>query len=217
MVLTAGSPKRTIARKRHGLRNEIGDHMFDVDRFIEDCQQAGTEAEPIKATEALVQRAVSDQAGIIKALGEPRFGGADKLYHGPDLTILCLRWYPGQQLLAHNHNVWAVIGLFTGQEDNTFYRTDNDKAIKLGGKTLRAGDVSWMGETAIHSVKNPINKITAALHVYGGDFFADGRSEWDNESHLRRPYDMERNLQSFQDGNAALEAQYAAAAAAVGA
>ncbi len=185
--------------------------MFKVEQFIDDCKQARNDSEPIKATEAVVQRAVSDQAGIINALGEPRFGGADKLYHSPELTILCLRWYPGQQLLAHNHNVWAVIGLFTGQEDNTFWRSENERAIKLGGKTLRAGEVSWMGETAIHSVKNPTDQSTAALHVYGGDFFADGRSEWDDETHLRRAYDLERNLQSFEDGNAALEARYAAA------
>jgi len=31
-------------------------------------------------------------------------------------------------------------------------------------------------------VTNPIGKLTGAVHVYGGDFFAAPRSEWDAET-----------------------------------
>jgi predicted metal-dependent enzyme (double-stranded beta helix superfamily) len=31
----------------------------------------------------------------------------------------------------------------------------------------------------IHSVLNPIDRLTGAIHVYGGDFFGAERSEWD--------------------------------------
>ena len=184
--------------------------MFDLDQFIADCKAALREGEPTRATEEVVKRAVADPAAVIAALGEPRFGGVDRLYNDDDLTILNLRWYPGQDLLPHNHNMWAAIGLFTGREDNTFWRSEQGQAVKLGGKTLEAGEVGWLGETAIHSVKNPTDQVTAALHVYGGNFFAPGRSEWDKESLRERPYDMESNIKSFELGNAALAERYAA-------
>ena len=52
-----------------------------------------------------------------------------------------------------------------------------------------------------HSVINPTTKLTAALHIYGGDFFNDGRSEWDPESLTERPFDFETSLRQFQEMN----------------
>jgi hypothetical protein len=46
--------------------------------------------------------------------------------------------------------------------------------------------------------------LTGAIHVYGGDFFATSRSEWDPETLLERPYDVEKNLQLFERANAHL-------------
>ena len=49
---------------------------------------------------------------------------------------------------------------------------------------------------------NPIPKLTAALHVYGGDFFAPaGRSEWDPETLLEEPWDPVRALRRFGTGS----------------
>ena len=36
---------------------------------------------------------------------------------------------------------------------------------------------------------NPLDRLTGAIHVYGGDFFGGGRSEWDPENLLERDYD----------------------------
>ena len=36
-----------------------------------------------------------------------------------------------------------------------------------------------LGSDIIHSVINPIDQLTGAIHIYGGDFFATERSEWD--------------------------------------
>jgi len=54
----------------------------------------------------------------------------------------------------------------------------------------------------IHSVTNPIPRLTGAIHVYGGDFFNVERSEWDPESLLEQPYDTKRIKQRFEDANA---------------
>ena len=54
------------------------------------------------------------------------------------------------------------------------------------------------GPDVIHSVVNPIPRVTGAIHVYGGDFFAAKRSEWDPESLCEKPYDVEKALRMFK-------------------
>ena len=39
-----------------------------------------------------------------------------------------------------------------------------------------------LGKDIIHSVTNPLGKLTGALHVYGGDFLKQEREEWDDET-----------------------------------
>ena len=73
--------------------------------------------------------------------------------------------------------------------------------VKLGGKTLDSRDVIPLGDAVIHSVTNPIEQITAAIHVYGGDFFAVPRSEWDPITLEERPYDMAHALRVFEESN----------------
>jgi len=35
-------------------------------------------------------------------------------------------------------------------------------------------------------------RVAGAIHVYGGDFFAASRSEWDPETLLEQPFDKEK-------------------------
>jgi predicted metal-dependent enzyme (double-stranded beta helix superfamily) len=60
-----------------------------------------------------------------------------------------------------------------------------------GARALTTGDVCPMGADIIHSVTNPIPRLTAALHVYGGDFFEAERSEWEPESLVEQQLDIE--------------------------
>ena len=55
----------------------------------------------------------------------------------------------------------------------------------------------------IHSVTNPVEGLTGALHVYGGDYFAACRSEWDPEKLRERPFDREAAFRLFEKANAA--------------
>jgi len=103
--------------------------------------------------------------------------------------------------------MWAVIGIYTGREDNIFWRRVSKEAggrvEAAGAKSLGERDVEPLGRDIIHSVTNPLSRLTGAIHVYGGDFFAVSRSEWDPETLLERNYDMERNLRLFEDANRA--------------
>jgi len=112
-------------------------------------------------------------------------------------------WAPLMTLMPHNHNMWAVIGVYTGREDNIFWRrTEGDGIEAAGASAMSVRDVHPLGKDVIHSVTNPIPRLTGAIHIYGGDFFTEQRSEWDPESLSERPYDIEKNMRLFQEANA---------------
>lgn len=181
--------------------------MFDVDRFIEECRAAVREDPSHKAVREVVARAVSDPAGVLKGLGEPRRAMVDPLHRGDDLTILNVIWGPGMMVRPHNHLMWAVIGIYTGRENNIWWRRlPKDAAGKIeaaGARSLGEREVEPLGRDIIHTVTNPLPRLTGAIHVYGGDFFATPRSEWDPETLLEGPYDVEKNMRLFAEANAA--------------
>ncbi len=69
--------------------------------------------------------------------------------------------------------------------------------------SLCRGDCTPLGPDIIHSVTNPIARLTGAIHVYGGDFLSQERSEWDPETLHERPYDVAKARQLFEDSNRA--------------
>ena len=179
--------------------------MFDTDRFIEDCHAALREADPKAAVQEIVSRAVADPAHAIRALGEPVRGAIQTIYAGDDMTILNVLWGPRMSAYPHDHRMWAVIGIYGGEERNLFYRREAEGLARQGERKLRTRDVAALGVNAIHSVTNPLDKITAAIHVYGGDFFHTPRSQWDEETFEERPYDVEQVKRLFEESNALLQ------------
>lgn len=116
-----------------------------------------------------------------------------------DLSIIKAVSAPGMRFRPHNHLMWAAIGLFVGQEDNTFYRRSGDGIAVTGGRELRDGDVALFGANTIHAVDNPRRSFTGAIHVYGGDITArPGRSEWNEESGEEVDYDFARTRRYFE-------------------
>jgi predicted metal-dependent enzyme (double-stranded beta helix superfamily) len=182
--------------------------VFDLDRFIAECRAAVSLDASHKSVSEIVARAVSEPAAVIAGLGAPVRAEVQKLCSSSELTILNVIWGPGMAIMPHNHLMWAVIGIYTGREDNIFWRRlpgDNGGRIEAAGaKSLGERDVEPLGRDIIHTVTNPLPRLTGAIHVYGGDFFATSRSEWDPETLLERPYDAEKNLQLFERANAHL-------------
>ena len=95
---------------------------FDIDRFVEACTQAIAQDPTHKAAREVVARAVSDPGAVLAGLGAPVRAGVQRIYRSPTLTILNLVWGPMMTLMPHNHRMWAVIGIYTGREDNIFWR-----------------------------------------------------------------------------------------------
>jgi len=176
---------------------------FDLEQFIADCRVALTADRSHKCVREVVARAISDRSSVLKALGEPRCGAFQPLYRSNDLTIMNIIWAPHLMRPPHNHQMWGVIGIYTGREDNIFWRrvpgSQGGKLEAVGAKALCEGDAEPLGPNIIHSVNNPISRLTGAIHVYGGDFLAaPGRSEWDPETFLERPWDTERVVRQFE-------------------
>jgi predicted metal-dependent enzyme (double-stranded beta helix superfamily) len=177
--------------------------VFEIDEFVNDCRQALTENEPRRAIREVLSRAVSDASSVATAL-EHHHAGITLLHNSDELTVLNVVWGPGMRLQPHDHRMWASIGIYAGQEDNGFYRRDGNTIVDSGGKELHESDVLLLGDDAIHSVTNPLRSYTGAIHVYGGDFVTQPRSQWDPETRLEQPYNYEKILQKFEASNTAV-------------
>jgi predicted metal-dependent enzyme (double-stranded beta helix superfamily) len=183
--------------------------MFDIDRFIGDCRVAVEETDPRRAVRETLERAVSDPAAVGAAL-RPTEGGFTLLHHAPDLTVLHVVWAPGMRIFPHDHQMWAAIGIYAGQEDNEFFRRGGPDGRGLtgsGGRELAVGDVLLLGHDAIHAVSNPLSHLTGAIHVYAGDFVNEPRSQWGPGPVEERPYDIEAARRQFAEANDAWRAR----------
>jgi predicted metal-dependent enzyme (double-stranded beta helix superfamily) len=180
---------------------------LELDDVVGRCQAAIREATPSLAVRDVLDELVRDPSGLEAAVGEVERGGITRLHVSPELTVLRVAWTPGMVLYPHDHRVWAVIGIYGGQEDNTFYRRTPQGLTESGGREVPAGDLLVLGDDAIHSVANHRREYAVALHVYGGDFFAPGRSEWDWETLTERPRDVDGTLRMFDEAEQRWQAE----------
>jgi predicted metal-dependent enzyme (double-stranded beta helix superfamily) len=176
---------------------------FDLPRFIEDCRSALAEGTSVQsAIQELLIRELADRDAVLEGLGPPARGGLMTLHRSKTLTILNIVWSPLMQLLPHDHNMWALIGIYTGREDNIFWQRTAEGISAIGARAISAGNVVPLPGNVIHSVNNPIEKLTGAIHVYGGDFFATHRSEWDPETLTERGWSIKEAVRNFEESNA---------------
>jgi predicted metal-dependent enzyme (double-stranded beta helix superfamily) len=160
------------------------------------------------AIREIVADAVSDSLGVMSELGEPQHAGITPLYRSRDLTIINFVWAPCMSLMPHNHQMFSVVGIYSGREDNVFWRRTESTIEAAGAKSLGVGEVTVLGHDIIHSVLNPIGKMSCAIHVYGGDFFDPDkpRSEWDHETLVERPWNIDNVKSLFRDAEARFNA-----------
>jgi predicted metal-dependent enzyme (double-stranded beta helix superfamily) len=165
------------------------------DDLIAECASALATTEALPATRVVLERASRDRQ-LREALRHGQTG-INVLYSAADLTVLNVVWPPAITLVPHNHLMWAAIGIYDGREDNRFFRRRGATLTPSGGKELDEGDVLLLGDDAIHSVHNPVNAYTGAIHVYGGDFIKQPRSQWTGEDLEESPYDHDAIREQF--------------------
>ncbi|HKE46000.1 MAG TPA: hypothetical protein VKB41_15815 [Steroidobacteraceae bacterium] len=175
---------------------------FDLERFIDEVRAANREADRQKAVHEVLARAISEPRSVLAGLGEPSEAGIHSLYRSADLTILNVIWSPMMVLYPHNHLMWATIGIYTGREDNILWDRDGARLQASGARAVLERQCLDLPDTVIHSVVNPVTRLTGAIHIYGGDFFAVPRSQWDAETLEEHPFELAAAQQSFRDANA---------------
>jgi len=183
--------------------------MFSTDTLIADCIGCLAEPEPRAAVRDVLSRVVARPEEVGDVL-RPELGGIEILYVSPQLTVLHAVWAPGMSLYAHDHRMWAAIGVYAGREDNSFFRRPADGAAGLvasGTKQISDGSVLLLGDDTIHSVTTTPDRLTAAIHVYGGDFVNSPRSQWIPPELQERPYDLELTRAQFARANEAWAAR----------
>ena len=174
--------------------------MFDLDRFLGTVVTSAMDGRD--AVREVVERELASPGDVAEAL-TPGTGGLTLLHHTPDLTVVNFAWAPGMRLMPHDHRMWAIIGIYTGVEDNQFFRRLDGRIAETTGTRLATGDVAVLGTRTIHAVTNPTRGITGAVHVYGGDFVNQPRSQWGPGDRVERPFAMDDVRRQFDDANRA--------------
>jgi predicted metal-dependent enzyme (double-stranded beta helix superfamily) len=182
----------------------VGD-MFDIDTLIAQCRATLTESDPRAAVRELLLGTVDRPSHVADVLGRDE-GGIEVLYSSPEMTVVNVIWAPNMAIYPHDHRMWATIGVYGGVEANTFYRRTDARIEPAGGRVLDTGDVFSLGPDAIHHVANPGRRFTGAIHVYGGDFVNEPRSQWDPDELVEQPFDMTEVQQRFAAANEAWRA-----------
>lgn len=180
---------------------------MEIERFIADCITANEETDAQAAVNEVLARAVSTPAAVLAALGDPGKAGLNVLLSSPTLTIFAATWTPQMNLMPHNHLMWANIGIYTGREDNIFWKRTSDGIKAFGANALFVKDTAMLTEDALHSVTNPLQRFTGGIHIYGGDFFDTQRSQWNSETLEEEPSDGSRIREIFQRENERLGLQ----------
>ena len=70
--------------------------------------------------------------------------------------MLNVIWGPGMTIMPHDHRMWAVIGVYTGREDNIFWRrlpADADREIEAAGAQGRCAAATARRWAATSSIR----------------------------------------------------------------
>ncbi|WP_375324187.1 hypothetical protein [Flagellimonas sp. GZD32] len=175
--------------------------LVDMQKFIEECIEANKEVDSQAAVKEVLKRGVSNASDMLKAIGEPTEAGLKVFLRTKELTIFAASWTPQMNLMPHNHKMWANIGIYTGREDNIIWENQKNGLEAKDVRCLFEGDVATLNTSAIHSVTNPLKRFTGGLHIYGGDFFATERSQWNPETLAEEPSNGDVIRGIFKEAN----------------
>jgi predicted metal-dependent enzyme (double-stranded beta helix superfamily) len=181
-----------------------GSKRMDIERFVADCVAANEEVDAQAAINEVLARAVSTPGSVLAAMGGPEKAGLNVLLKSSTLTIFAATWTPQMNLMPHDHLMWANIGIYTGREDNIFWKRTPDGIQAFGADALFAKDAAMLPDDALHSVTNPLQRFTGGIHIYGGDFFNTTRSQWDPETLDEEPSDGAKIREMFHRENVRL-------------
>src|SRR4051812_40598001 len=172
------TPPMCRDRARHSQRQKWRWTVFNVDAFVADRETVLADAQPLLAIKEILDRAVAEPDAVSATLqAKP---GVEVLHRSSDLTVLSVV-VPARlpATVPHDHRMWALVGIYGGQEDNQFFRRADTGLVESGGRSLRVSDTLAMGDDTIHAIRNPLDRSAlAAIHVYGGGLLGGRPGMW---------------------------------------
>ena len=166
--------------------------MFDLGGFIDACRAASGPHAPKQVLE-LMREALADPQALAAAVPPLAKGEGvldTPLFRAPDMTVLNAALRPRLVSIPHDHGMWAVIGIYDGEEENTFFRREGNGLAESNHRTIHAGEAILLGPDVIHAIENPLDRPTLGLHVYGGDLLGHERHMWDPHTGEAHAYDV---------------------------
>ena len=195
--LTPETLQKFIEKLRgRGLLEGDASRTFELDRFISHCKEAVDQPRPAEAVLGLMREAMSDVAGVREELQSILGDSVSNapLFRSSKLLILNTVLVPGLVTPPHDHATWAVIGVYGGREDNTFYRKSTIGLEEIARKELRVGSSISLDPGVIHAVANLKEMPTLAIHAYGADLLTARRRMWHPHTLEACDYDSARFL-----------------------
>lgn len=173
---------------------------FDPDAFVQSCIDALCECNPADAVRELVQRAVSEPRSLELACPVPVDLSDDGVIYVSDEIRVRHAIFPRRfQTGIHDHSVEAVIGVWSGYEDNHLFEETLGGLRSLGPRRVGTGDVLVLGADAIHDVHTPPTTWSAAPHVNLGNISTASRKAWQSADSPASVFDGEQQERRWNE------------------
>ncbi|CAG0970445.1 cysteine dioxygenase [Methanosarcinales archaeon] len=159
------------------MKKDLNSFINDMEATVRKCT---TESEILRRAKPLLGELLRSQDSMPQESFKPRKDRfANNLIYMPDDKIFSVIggvFLPGQATPIHDHFTWALIGMYEGEERESYYRRMDDGSnpkiaiIKKASERInKKGHVTVLGKTGIHRIENVSDKSSLSVHVYGLD------------------------------------------------
>ena len=169
--------------------------MFSINAFVEECRAALHKDDTPDRIRAIMGRALEDPQTVSNAFDKTISRATDMsellIFRSDDLLIHRVGLDPLWKSLPHDHQIWGFVGIYQGEEANTFYE-EGGALEQIGFLAVKAGEVLAMDPDTIHSIANPMETTTIGIYVYLGDLQKQKRCLWNPFTLEKEVFDLER-------------------------
>ena len=154
----------------------------ELGSLVTRLRESALRENPASAVKAVLQSALHDPVQFKQTM--PTFEQNDViLFEDDSVSIWHCRFDPGHTVPPHDHQMTAIIGVYSGVERNLFFEHDAESGLaELGERELHAGQVLQIAGKAIHAVACPSDEPCLGIHVYLGNLTEVERSLFDVQS-----------------------------------
>lgn len=151
---------------------------FTLDGFLERLKTAAGGEDAATQTYQVMQQVfehhLETASGVFSALDDDVM-----LYEDATISIWHYRMPTGVVVPPHDHQVYAIIGVYEGVEANHFYTLKQGELVCDAINQVGQGTAILIQPDSIHSVQTGNNRRSCAIHIYLGAFTKVERSRFD--------------------------------------